>query len=207
MELEGRIETTAALRERVGAPAERAVRKQIARLDEHCRALIAASPFVVVASSDAAGCCDASPKGDAPGFVHVLDDATLAIPDRPGNRRADTFTNVLANPHVGLVFLIPGKLETLRVNGRASIVTTPWLREKMAVGGKVPALALVVHVEQAFIHCGKCMIRSGLWDHAAWPDTSGLPSQAQCLVEHGRLEESVQQVEAAIEASRRNLLY
>ena len=207
MEFDERVVTPAELRAVIGPPVERSVRKEIARLDAHCRSLIAASPFVLVASSDSRGRCDVSPKGDPAGFVQVLDDETLAIPDRPGNRRADTFSNVLENPHVGLVFLIPGKLETLRVNGRASIVTTTALRERMAVGGKVPALVLVVAVEQAFIHCGKCMIRSGLWDHAAWADTSALPSQAQCLVEHGRLEESVQQVEAAIEASRRNLLY
>jgi PPOX class probable FMN-dependent enzyme len=207
MRFDERITTAEALRAIIGPPLERSMRKEIARLDAHCRALIAASPFVLVASSDAAGRCDVSPKGDVAGFAHVLDDETLALPDRPGNRRADTFSNVLENPHVGLLFLIPGKLETLRVNGRAAIVTAPSLRERMAVAGKAPALALVVEVEQVFIHCGRCMIRSGLWSHALWPDTSALPSQAQCLVDHGRLEESVEQVQAAIEASRRNLLY
>lgn len=207
MEFAERIESAAALRAIIGPPVERSVRKEIARLDAHCRALIAASPFVLVASSDAAGRVDVSPKGDPAGFVLVLDDETLAIPDRPGNRRADTFANVLENPHVGLLFVIPGKLETLRVNGRASIVATPWLRERMAVAGRVPALALAVHVEQAFIHCGKCMIRSKLWEHEAWADTSALPSQAQCLVDHGRLEQSVEEVDAAIAAARRTGLY
>jgi PPOX class probable FMN-dependent enzyme len=205
MRFDERVTSAAALRAVIGAPVERSMRKQIARLDGHCRALIAASPFVLIASSDATGSCDVSPKGDAAGFVMVLDDETLAIPDRPGNRRADTFSNVLENPHVGLLFLIPGKLETLRVNGRASIVTAPALRERMAVAGKTPALALVIEVEQAFIHCGKCMLRSGLWDHALWPDSSALPSQAQCLVDHGRLDESVGQVQASIEASRMKL--
>ena len=197
----------AELRAVIGAPIERSVRKEIARLDAHCRALIAASPFVLVASGDSAGRMDVSPKGDPRGFVHVLDDTTVAIPDRPGNRRADTFTNVLANPGVGLIFLIPGKLETLRVNGRASIVRDAWLLERMAVQGKVPTLALVVHVEQAFIHCGKCMIRSGLWDHASWADVSSLPSQAQCLVTHGGLAESVEDVHASIELARTTRLY
>lgn len=196
-----------ALRTVLGAPAERAVRKELVRLDVHCRALIARSPLVLVASSDAAGRCDVSPKGDPPGFVHVLDDETLALPDRPGNRRADTFSNVLQNAHVGLLFIIPGKLETLRVNGRAQIVRDTALRERMQVAGKVPALALVVTVEQAFIHCGKCILRSRLWDAGTWPDTSALPSQAQCLVEHGLLDESVEAVDASLRESRGTGLY
>ena len=116
------VSTEAGLREVIGPPVPRSVQKEITRLDVHCRTLIAASPFVLIASSDASGRMDVSPKGDPPGFVQVLDDETLAIPDRPGNRRADTFTNILQNPGVGLLFLIPGKLETLRVNGRARIV-------------------------------------------------------------------------------------
>ena len=139
--------------------------------------------------------------------MQVLDDQTLAIPDRPGNRRADTFSNVLQNPGVGLIFLIPGKLETLRVNGRARIVRDFELRERMAVMGKIPALALVVTVEQAFIHCGKCIIRSRLWEKESWPPLDDLPSQAQCLVAHGRLEETVEEVQASIERSRTTGLY
>lgn len=195
------------LRALVGPPMPRALKKEIARLDEHCRALIGASPFVLIASCDAQGRMDVSPKGDPAGFVHALDDATLAIPDRPGNRRADTFTNVLQNPHVGLLFLIPGKLETLRVNGHARIVRDRALRERMAVGGKAPELALVVTVEQAFIHCGKCMLRSQLWQAAAWPTQDGLPSQAECLIVHARLSESLDEVQASIEQSRRTQLY
>jgi hypothetical protein len=201
------VTTQASLRETIGAPMPRAVRKEIARLDEHCRALIAASPFVLVGSGDGAGNLDVSPKGDRPGFVQVLDERTLAIPDRPGNRRADTFTNVLRNAGVGLLFLIPGKLETLRVNGRARIVRDPPLLGRMAVEGKTPALALVVTVEQAFIHCGKCMLRSGIWDPASWADVSGLPSQAECLVSHAALAEPLEEVEASIEESRRTRLY
>ena len=114
---------------------------------------------------------------------------------------------MLKNPGVGLLFLIPGKLETLRVNGRARIVRDIALRSRMAVKGKVPELALVVTVEQAFIHCGKCMIRSGLWERDSWPDGNGLPSQAQCLVAHARLEESVEEVQASIEHARATRLY
>lgn len=195
------------LRAIVGPPVARSLKKEITRLDAHCRALIAKSPFVLVASGDEQGRMDVSPKGDRPGFVQVLDDQTLAIPDRPGNRRADTFSNVLCNPGVGLLFVIPGKLETLRVNGRAQIVRDEALRSQMAVEGRLPALALVVAVEQAFIHCGKCMLRSRLWEPAAWPDIAGLPSQAQCLVDHGGLSESVEEVEAAVLASRRRDLF
>ena len=201
------VRTEAALRGILGVPAERAVRKEIARLDSHCRALIAGSPFVLVASCNAARRCDVSPKGDPPGFVLVLDDETLALPERPGNRRADTFINVLENPHVGLLFVIPGKLETLRVNGRAQIVRDAWLRERMSVAGKLPELALVVTVEQVFIHCGKCMLRSAIWAAETWPDASALPTQAECLVDHARLDESVAEVDESIQRSRRMGLY
>ena len=201
------LASEAELREVIGPPMARSVKKEITRLDVHCRALIAASPFVLIASSDRSGRMDVSPKGDPPGFVHVLDDETLAIPDRPGNRRADTFSNVLQNAGVGLLFIIPGKLETLRVNGRARIVRDAPLRERMAVKDKVPELALVVTVEQAFIHCGKCMIRSRLWEAQSWPSDDALPSQAQCLIAHGRLAEGVEEVQASIELARQTRLY
>src|SRR5262249_34120420 len=207
MRFEETVSSEAQLRGIVGAPVGRSLRKQIARLDDHCRALIGASPFVLVASSDAEGRVDVSPKGDPPGFVQVLDDTTLAIPDRPGNRRADTFTNVLQNPGVGLIFLIPGKLETLRVNGRAKIVRDEALRSRMAVCGKAPELALVVSVEEAFIHCGKCMLRSQMWERDAWPRVDDRPTQAQCLLDHGRLAESLEDVQASIEKARRTSLY
>ena len=201
------VASEAQLREVIGEPIARSVQKEITRLDVHCRALIASSPFVLIASSDASGRMDVSPKGDPAGFVQVLDEETLAIPDRPGNRRADTFSNVLQNPGIGLIFLIPGKLETLRVNGRARIVRDSALRERMAMKGKVPELALVVTVEQAFIHCGKCMIRSQLWEKSSWPALDELPSQAQCLVDHGKLRESVEEVQASIEKARKIGLY
>ena len=201
------IASEAQLRGVIGDPIPRSLQKEITRLDGHCRALIAASPFVLIGSSDANGRMDVSPKGDPAGFVKVLDDETLAIPDRPGNRRADTFSNVLANPGVGLLFLIPGKLETLRVNGRARIVRDAKLLGSMAKQGRAPHLALVVTVEQAFIHCGKCMIRSQLWEPKGWPEASKLPSQAQCLVDHGKLHETVDQVQAWIEEARKSRLY
>jgi PPOX class probable FMN-dependent enzyme len=139
--------------------------------------------------------------------VQVLDERTLAIPDRPGNQRADTFANVLQNPRVGLLFLIPGMQETLRVNGAALIVRDPALRERMAVRGKVPALALVVTVEEVFIHCTKCMLRSHLWDKEFWPDLRGVPSQARFLVEHAKTGETVEEVQASLDDTRKTRLY
>jgi PPOX class probable FMN-dependent enzyme len=207
MEFSDVIATEERLREVIGPPIERSVKKEITRLDRHCRALIGKSPFVLIASGDGKGRKDVSPKGDVPGFVQVLDDETLAIPERPGNRRADTFTNVLQTAGVGLLFLIPGKLETLRVNGRARIVRDLALRQSMSVNGKLPELALVVTVEQAFIHCGKCMLRSRLWQPDGWPQIEGLPTQAQCLVDHGRLKEPLEEVQSWIENSRATRLY
>jgi PPOX class probable FMN-dependent enzyme len=195
------------LRAVVGLPAPRAVRKEIELLDEHCRTIISRSPFVLISSCDAEGRLDVSPKGDPPGFVQVLDERTLAIPDRPGNRRADTFGNVLQNPRVGLLFIIPGRQETLRVNGRALIVRDTALRERMAVNGKPPELALVVSVEQAFVHCGKCVIRSGLWDKESWPNLQGLPSHARCLVDQAKVADSVEAIEESLRAAYRTKLY
>ncbi len=195
------------LRDVLGSPLPRAIDKEIASLDAHCRAFISRSPFVLVSSCDAEGRMDVSPKGDPAGFVQVLDDSTLVIPDRPGNRRADTFSNVLQNPRVGLLFLIPGKRETLRVSGRAMIVRDLALRERMAVGGKLPQLALVVSVEQAFVHCAKCVIRSHLWDRDFWPDLAGLASHARCLIDQAELTETVEEIQASIEQSYETRLY
>jgi PPOX class probable FMN-dependent enzyme len=140
--------------------------KVLSRLDDACRRFIAKSPFVVVASSGMGGHVDASPKGDHPGFVRILDDATLAIPDRAGNRRFDTFRNLLANPHIGLIFFVPGRRETLRVGGKAMIVRDRSLREAMASKGRVPEFATVVSVARVLFHCGSCIARSNLWDQA-----------------------------------------
>jgi uncharacterized protein len=154
------------LREIAGKPSFWFSGKVLSRLDDACRRFIAKSPFLVVASSGASGHVDASPKGDEPGFVRVLDDTTLAIPDRAGNRRFDTFQNLLANPSIGLIFFVPGRRETLRVNGKALIVRDRSLRESMASKGRVPELATVVSVAQAFFHCGSCIARSNLWNQA-----------------------------------------
>jgi PPOX class probable FMN-dependent enzyme len=201
------LESESELRALVGHPAPRAVAKQMARLDEHCRTIISFSPFVLVSSSDARGRPDVSPKGDAPGFVLVLDDFTLAMPDRPGNRRLDTFRNVLENPRVGLLFLVPGRQETLRVNGSALLVRDEALRSRMAAQGKLPQLALVVRVEEAFVHCGKSMLRSKLWDAASWPALAALPSHARCLLDHAKVSQSLEELEASVQEGYRSGLY
>jgi len=195
------------LRALIGHPSEVVVRGRLAALDEHCRAYIANSPFVIVATADGAGCLDVSPKGDPPGFVQVLDDSTLAIPERPGNRRADTFSNLLQNPHVALIFLVPGKQETLRVGGTAVIVRDRWLREQMAIAGKAPEFALLVAIEEVSIHCAKCVIRSKLWDTAYWPNLDGVPSLARAIVDQAKLAKSPAEVQAFIDEDIRKHLY
>ena len=201
------VTTEAEIRDVIGHPSPRVRTKVAGMLDDHCRAFIARCPFLMVASCDASGNMDVSPKGDPAGFVRVLDDATLAIPDRPGNRRADTFVNVLQRPKVGLLFLIPGRPETLRVNGTAKIVRYQWLRDQMAMRGKVPDLAVVVNVEEAFFHCPKCVVRSKLWDSAQWPDVTGLASFAQIIVKRGGLETSIEEMEALVAKNNRERLY
>lgn len=183
-----------------GTPRLAQVTKSIGRLDAHCERWIARSPFIVVCSADATGRMDTSPKGDPAGFVRVLDDTTLAIPDRPGNKRFDTFTNVLENPRVAVIFLVPGREETLRVMGSAQLTTDPHLLATMAVGGRPPKLALVLDVEEAMFHCGKSMIRSRLWDPQGWPDVTGLASYAQCLADQATPDETVEEMESRFDS-------
>ncbi len=172
------ITTEEQLRALLGDPAPAALAKERTALTDLDRAWLAASPFCLVATSGADGSCDVSPKGDPAGFVQVLDDRTVAIPERAGNRRADGYRNILANPHVGLIHVIPGRTDTLRINGRARLVTDDELLERMVVKGHRPVLAVVVEVEQVFHHCGKAFLRSQLWDADSWrPDA--LPSRAR----------------------------
>jgi len=156
------------LRAIVGEVLPRAAAKVRPALVELDREWLAASPFCLLATSDGGGNLDVSPKGDPAGFAYVVDDTTLAIPDRPGNKRVDGFLNILENPHVGLIFLIPGRGDTLRVNGRARIVSDAPFFDAMAVKGKRPQLALLVDVEEVFHHCSKAFLRSRLWDPQSW---------------------------------------
>ena len=178
------ITAEAELRGIFGQPSERALNKQIDRLDVHCRAIIKKCPFILLGTSNTEGRCDVSPKGDYPGFVRVLDDRTIAIPDLPGNNRLDTLRNMIANPQVGLIFMIPGMNETLRINGKIQLVRDAELLESMAYEGKSPKLAIVVHVQEVFTHCPKAFLRSKLWSDEFRIDRSELPSFAEILKDH-----------------------
>jgi len=177
------------LREIFGFPTERAQNKQIDHLDEHCRAIIAKTPFILLGTSDCTGRCDVSPKGDYPGFVRVLDDKTIAIPDLPGNNRLDTLTNMINNPQVGLIFMIPGMNETLRINGQVRLIRDANLLDSMAYEGKLPKLAIVVDVQEVFTHCPKAFLRSKLWSDENRIERSELPSFAEILRDHANLVE------------------
>ena len=189
------ITSVAELESIVGTPGDVARRKTRHRLHELDREWLAASPLCFVATADADGNADVSPKGDPPGFVRVLDDTTIALPERPGNRRADGFHNVLANPHVGLIFVIPGRGDTLRVNGRARLVRdAPYLAE-LQVRRNVPVLALEVDVEEVFHHCSKAFLRSKTWDPETW-DLETVPRRAVIAHTLERPEQTLAQVEA-----------
>lgn len=175
------------LRTLLGSPSLRGQNKVISIIDEHCKEFIGKSPFLVLATSDADGNCDSSPRGDAPGFVYVLDNQHLIIPDRPGNKRVDSMFNILENPKVGLLFLIPGMDETLRINGEATIIRDEDILEKMAVNGKAPLLGIVVKVEQCFMHCGKAFKRSGLWEPEKWSAKEEMPNAAKIIADHVNL--------------------
>ena len=150
---------------------------------------------------------DISPKGDAPGFVKVLDEQTLVIPDRPGNQRFDTFRNLFESPQVGLIFLIPGKRETLRVSGKAEVIYDRELLGTLSANGKVPALAIAVHVNEAFFHCAKCIIRSHLWQPEHWPPLDGLPTLAETMKDAASMPLPVEVVEGIIREDEENRLY
>lgn len=180
---EHEIADEAALRALFPPVHDLAVQKVIHRLDPHARELIARAPFLCLGTQDGNGRADVSPRGDAPGFVKVLDDLTLAIPDRPGNNRLDSFSNILANPTVGLLFIIPGFGETLRVQGRARLVRDPALLESMAVNGRAPTLAIVVEIGEVFLHCAKALRRARLWDPATHQDRAEMPSLVQIVLE------------------------
>jgi uncharacterized protein len=189
------ITSAGELRDLLGLPSGRAVTKEHTRLHEVDREWLAVSPFCVIATSDAAGNCDASPKGDPAGhLVHVLDDATVAIAERPGNKRADGYLNVLANPHTGIISLIPGRNETLRINGRARLLRDAPFFDDLAVRGQRPILALLLDIEQIFFHCQKSFLRSRLWQPDSWqPDA--LPSHAALVKRVQETPETLEELE------------
>src|SRR4051812_42835770 len=175
------ITSVADLREIYREPRGGPLDKEHPSITDHDRSFIAHAPFVVISTADAEGRCDVSPKGGPPGFVAVLDDGTVAIPDLSGNNRLDSIENVVANPHVGLLFLIPGIDETMRLNGRAWLSTDPGVLAAATVNGAVPKVAICVAAEQVYIHCAKALRRGSVWQAEAWPDTSAMPTIA-CML-------------------------
>lgn len=188
------ISTAADLEALVGRPTDRVAHKVRRMLGDIDRAWLAASPFALIATSDADGNLDVSPKGDPRGFAHVLDERQLAIPDRPGNRRVDGFHNVLANAKVGLIFLVPGRGDTLRINGRARLISNAPFFDDMVVKGHRPELALLVDVDEVFFHCSKAFLRSQLWDSNSWSD-EGVPSRAYIAKTLERPDDSLEELE------------
>ncbi len=183
-----------------------AAHKVMPRLDRHSRAFIALSPFLVLATTDGDGGVDASPRGDAPGFVAVRDNTTLVIPDRPGNRRVDSFSNVIRHPGLGLIFFVPGFNETLRVNGTGRVVADAGLLAPLEVQGKVPATGLMVSITEVFFHCGKALIRSKLWDPARHVPRDSFPSLGQIVADQTAVI-SAEAAEQFVATSYREKLY
>lgn len=205
------VEDEAELRALFGERHPLAVKKQLPRIDSYGRDFIARSPFVCLATQSPEGKADVSPRGDPPGFVKVLDERTLAIPDRPGNNRLDSLTNILANPAVGLLFLVPGFEDTYRVNGRARLTRDPALLAEMEVNGRQPKLAILLEVEEAFLHCAKAFRRSRLWDPASQRDRKEMPSLARMVLdqvnERPADEAAMRQIDEDLEESYRKSLY
>jgi uncharacterized protein len=173
------VTTEAQLRALIGEPAVLTCAKISDRLNPMTRLFVERSPFVCMATSDAAGHCDLSPRGDPAGFVHILDDRTLLMPERPGNRLADSLRNMLANPHIGLLFVVPGVTDTFRVNGRATITSDPALLAPCAVEGKLPLLGILVDIDEAYTQCSKALLRSHLWDPQRFIDPTTMPTGGQ----------------------------
>jgi PPOX class probable FMN-dependent enzyme len=200
------ITSESELRALLGEPLPLVVAKERARLHDRDKEWLAASPFCLVATAGADGSCDVSPKGDPPGFTLVLDDTTLAIPERSGNKRADGFLNILRNPHVGLLYLVPGRGETLRINGRARVVSSAAWFDRLIVKGHRPQLALVVEIETIFFHCAKAFLRSALWQPETW-NPGALPSHAQIVKSVQPAQRPLEELEQYYGPSYLTLLY
>lgn len=182
-----KIDTQEKLRAIYGDPIEIAVAKCLTALDPHCKHFIGLAPFAVISSADENGDADVSPRGDGPGFIKVLDDNTIVMPDRPGNNRVDTLSNIIENPKVGMLFFVPGVNETLRLNGLAEISTDPELLALFADTPKPPITAIKVTVEEAFLHCAKSLMRSKLWDAGTQIDRKSLPTLGKMIKDQARV--------------------
>jgi len=199
------IESIEQLRKNYPPKITRSITKELSALDRHCRDFIALSPFMMIGTQSAAGLSDVSPRGDKPGFVRVLDVTTIIIPDRPGNNRLDTLTNILENPNVGLLFLVPGVKETLRINGKAEIRDDDELMALGEMNGKLPRIIIQVHVETAFMHCAKSLMRSRLWDPQAQIERGQLPSMSEWMAAHNTMEVEPETTEAMEERYKEQL--
>ncbi len=195
------------LREIIGEPSHRILGKVIDHIDEICAKYIAACPYIIVATRGADGLLDQSPKGDPAGFVHVRDPKTIIVPDRFGNKRVDSFENLLVHPEVALFFIIPDHTFTLRVSGKGRIVRDQALQKLLAVDGREPNLLMAVTVEEAFLHCAKSIARANLWKPEKWPDTSEVPSLAEGMVAHGKLSDSVREMQVIIDKDYQTRMY
>jgi PPOX class probable FMN-dependent enzyme len=195
------------LRAVTGEPSRIVQRKVLAELDEHARDYIARSRFCLLATAGADGSCDVSPRGEPGAVALVLDAKTLILPDRPGNKRMDSFGNILQNPHVGLLFLMPPMTETLRVNGRARLVRAAPYFADLAVDGRLPRFAVEVAVDEVYLHCAKAFLRSALWQPETWPERGSLPRAAQIWRDHAHIAATVDQIDADLAVGYRNNLY
>jgi PPOX class probable FMN-dependent enzyme len=200
------ITTIEQLREVVGAEIPGLAEKNQASLNEFAIEFLTRCPFLVLSTADAEGKVDASPKGDAPGFVHVEDERTLIIPDRPGNKLAYGHLNVIDNAQVGILFMIPGTPETLRVNGRAELTSDPAMLEQLAARGRPAILAIRVHVDECFFHCAKAFIRSELWQPNAWPERQKISFGRMYAKQRGADEAAAREIDAFVEADYRDNL-
>lgn len=202
-----RLRDEADLRRRFGAPPPHVRLRQLDRLEAHSRRFIAAAPLLLIASCHSCHGVDVSPRGDAPGFVKELDDRRIVIPERPGNNRLDTLANILDTPSVGTLFLIPGIRETLRINGTAIVSDDAALREACSVNGRAPRLVIVVEIRELFLHCGKALIRSRLWEEAYRLPQSQMPGLAEMTADQIGRADRLEDIQAAVDRNYRENLY
>ncbi len=195
-----------AVRRHYGEPSHMAKAKELDHLDQHCKAFIALAPFLVIASADADGRCDATPRGDAPGFVHVIDDTHVLIPDRKGNNRVDTMLNIAENPRIGLLFMVPGIDETLRVNGSVRLTTDPTLLAPLTVDDKPPRAGILVAVEEVYFQCAKALIRSKLWSAESRVERQSFPSLGRIMADQVKAGE-VAELDRRISEQYKTQLY
>lgn len=208
MEFRKVVSTEEELRSLIGYPGELVRNKVISYLDEHCCSFISKSPFLLLATAAENGNCDVSPRGDSTGFVRILDDKHLIIPERPGNRRIDSMRNILSNPQIGLIFIIPGLEETLRVNGSACVVRDGELLGEMESHGRVPVLGIGITVEECFVHCAKAFKRSKLWEPESWLEQKEFPNPSKMLADHAKLPGmDAEQVAISLQDSYTKRLY